>query len=108
MTMKPIIVLSVAIVSLFGRPEERSNGGIDSTVTDSVAVRFISANALMQRGNDLYNRNEFSKALLIYQRAEERGAEPATAAFNQGNCLFRLKQNLQKDFRLHRWSRMHL
>jgi tetratricopeptide (TPR) repeat protein len=104
--MKPIIVLSVAIVSLFGRPEERSNGGIDSTVTDSVAVRFISANALMQRGNDLYNRNEFSKALLIYQRAEERGAEPATAAFNQGNCLFRLNHLPQAAARFRKAVRL--
>jgi len=46
----------------------------------------------MQRGNDLYNRGQFAKALLLYQRAESRGADAGTVAFNEGNCLFRLNR----------------
>jgi tetratricopeptide (TPR) repeat protein len=52
----------------------------------------ITAASLVQRGNDLYNKGEFAKALLLYQRAESRGADPTTVAFNEGNCLFRLNQ----------------
>ncbi len=52
----------------------------------------ITAGSLVQRGNELYNKGEFAKALLVYQRAESRGADPTTISFNEGNCLFRLNQ----------------
>jgi tetratricopeptide (TPR) repeat protein len=52
----------------------------------------VPADDLFARGNALYAKGEFAKALLIYRRAEQRGAERAAAAFNQGNCLFQLNR----------------
>ena len=78
------LVLVATVRQGFSAPDSRLSA--DS----SQASASISAAVLVQRGNELYNRGEFSKALLLYQRAESRGADRATVAFNQGNCLFRL------------------
>ena len=47
---------------------------------------------LVNRGNALYNKGEFAKALILYRKAEARGAELGTISFNIGNCLYRLDQ----------------
>jgi tetratricopeptide (TPR) repeat protein len=52
----------------------------------------VPADNLIKRGNDLYAKGEYAKALLLYRRAEQRGADRAAAAFNQGNCLFQLNR----------------
>jgi tetratricopeptide (TPR) repeat protein len=52
----------------------------------------VPADDLLTRGNDLYGKGEYAKALLLYRRAEQRGADRAAAAFNQGNCLFQLNR----------------
>ncbi len=52
----------------------------------------VPADDLVTRGNALYARGEFAKALLLYRRAEQRGTDKAAAAFNQGNCLFQLNR----------------
>lgn len=57
-----------------------------------VEVQVQSGNDLLERGNALYTQGEFAKAILLYKRAESRGADPATLAFNIGNCHFRLNQ----------------
>src|SRR3954468_16825569 len=49
-----------------------------------------SAVDLVNRGNVLYNKGEFAKALILYRKAETRGAELGTISFNIGNCLYRL------------------
>jgi tetratricopeptide (TPR) repeat protein len=49
-----------------------------------------SAIDLVNRGNVLYNKGEFAKALILYRKAEARGAELGTISFNIGNCLYRL------------------
>jgi tetratricopeptide (TPR) repeat protein len=49
-----------------------------------------SALDLVNRGNALYSKGEFAKALILYRKAETRGAEAATVSFNIGNCLYRL------------------
>lgn len=51
-----------------------------------------SAIDLVNRGNELYNRGEFAKALILYRRAEGRGADLGTLSFNIGNCLYRLNR----------------
>ena len=64
---------------------------LHAQAVDSIrAPEPITGSTLIQRGNDLYNKGEFAKALLVYQRAESRGGDAATVAFNEGNCLFRL------------------
>jgi tetratricopeptide (TPR) repeat protein len=45
---------------------------------------------LVNRGNALYNKGEFAKALILYRKAEARGAELGTISFNIGNCLYRM------------------
>jgi tetratricopeptide (TPR) repeat protein len=45
---------------------------------------------LVNRANALYNRGEFAKALILYRKAEARGADLGTVSFNIGNCLYRL------------------
>jgi tetratricopeptide (TPR) repeat protein len=50
----------------------------------------VPADDLLARGNALYAKGEFAKALILYRRAEERGTDRAASAFNQGNCLFQL------------------
>ena len=80
------------VATLSGRPAGRPYGN-DTITNDSVSIPVsITASNLVQRGNDLYNRGQFAKALLLYQRAESRGADPATVAFNKGNCLFHLNR----------------
>lgn len=51
-----------------------------------------SAIDLVNRGNALYNKGEFAKALILYRKAEGRGADPGTISFNIGNCLYRLNR----------------
>src|SRR4051812_28093195 len=45
---------------------------------------------LVNRANALYNRGEFAKALILYRKAEARGADLGTITFNIGNCLYRM------------------
>jgi tetratricopeptide (TPR) repeat protein len=45
---------------------------------------------LVNRGNELYNKGEYAKALILYRKAEGRGADIGAISFNIGNCLFRL------------------
>jgi tetratricopeptide (TPR) repeat protein len=49
-----------------------------------------SAIDLVNRANEIYNRGEFAKALILYRKAEARGADLGTVSFNIGNCLYRL------------------
>ena len=57
-----------------------------------VAPAAVGADDLIARGNELYGKGEFAKALILFRRAETRGAARAAAAFNQGNCLFQLSR----------------
>ncbi|HKP96556.1 MAG TPA: tetratricopeptide repeat protein [Fibrobacteria bacterium] len=47
---------------------------------------------LVNRANALYSRGEFAKALILYRKAEARGADLGTISFNIGNCLYRLNE----------------
>jgi tetratricopeptide (TPR) repeat protein len=51
-----------------------------------------SAVDIVNRANELYNRGEFAKALILYRKAEARGADLGTISFNIGNCLYRLNR----------------
>ena len=51
-----------------------------------------SAIDLVNRANGLYGRSEFAKALILYRKAEARGADLGTISFNIGNCLYRLNK----------------
>lgn len=45
---------------------------------------------LVNRANVLYGKGEFAKALILYRKAEARGADAGIVSFNIGNCLYRL------------------
>ena len=47
---------------------------------------------IVNRGNALYNKGEFPKALILYRKAEARGADLGTVSFNIGNCLYRMNR----------------
>lgn len=55
-------------------------------------VQVLPGGELLERGNALYAQGEFAKAILLYEKAEARGADPATLAFNIGNCRYRMNQ----------------
>jgi tetratricopeptide (TPR) repeat protein len=51
-----------------------------------------SAVDIVNRANALYNKGEFAKALILYRKAEARGADLGTISFNIGNCLYRMNK----------------
>jgi tetratricopeptide (TPR) repeat protein len=92
--MKPFASKSFANVStafalLLGLGAgEMAHSATESTPSQTVTA--INAIALVERANQLYQAGETGKALLLYRKAEVRGADAATVSFNIGNCLFRL------------------
>jgi len=56
------------------------------------AAPLQSAVDLVNRGNVLYNRGEYAKAMILYRKAEARGADLGAVSFNIGNCLYRLEK----------------
>ena len=48
-----------------------------------------SYNTLLERAAKLYSSGRFDSAILLFLKAEERGAPPEVTAFNIGNCRYR-------------------
>jgi tetratricopeptide (TPR) repeat protein len=44
----------------------------------------------LRQGNAAFARGEYAEALALYERAEERAADPGLVAFNKGAALYRL------------------
>jgi tetratricopeptide (TPR) repeat protein len=88
------LTLSLGILSAFSATTEKApdKNTLNSRPAPAEAGVTVAADDLIQRGNELYNKGEYAKALILYKRAEQRGSDPAAAAFNQGNCLFRLNR----------------
>ena len=49
-----------------------------------------SADQILNQANSLYNNGRYAQAILLYRKAEERGANPVATAFNTANSLFQL------------------
>jgi len=49
-----------------------------------------SFQALLNRGNELYQQNQYAKAIILYKKSASRGGDLSAIAFNMGNCYFRL------------------
>ncbi len=47
---------------------------------------------LMERANVLYKQGKLNRAIILYKKAESRGAPTDITAFNIGNALFRLNR----------------
>lgn len=67
-------------------------GIADPTSTRLAAPAVQAPEALVEQGNRFYQQGEYQKALILYRKAEERGANTALVAFNVGNCLYQLNR----------------
>ncbi len=47
---------------------------------------------LLDRANKLYSQARYPQAILMYRKAEDRGADPIACAFNTGNSYFQLQK----------------
>src|SRR5210317_2218562 len=50
---------------------------------------------IFERANTLYREGKISRAVILYRKAGQRGANPEAIAFNLGNCYYRL-DNMSK------------
>jgi tetratricopeptide (TPR) repeat protein len=50
------------------------------------------ADQILNQANLLYNNGRYAQAILLYRKAEERGANPVATSFNTANSLFQLNR----------------
>ncbi len=87
------LFVTLALVGLGGvGTAEAASVSPGSPVSSVPPVSPQSAVDLVSRANGLYARSEFAKALILYRKAEARGADLGTISFNIGNCLYRLNK----------------
>ncbi|MCL2100871.1 MAG: tetratricopeptide repeat protein [Fibromonadales bacterium] len=51
-----------------------------------------SGEQILNQANVLYNNGRYAQAILLYRKAEERGADPVAASFNTANSLFQINK----------------
>jgi len=51
-----------------------------------------SADQILNQANSLYGNGRYAQAVLLYRKAEERGANPVATSFNTANSLFQLNK----------------
>jgi tetratricopeptide (TPR) repeat protein len=90
MTVLSTLLTLAAASGAFGKTGTKNSATL-ARVTEAPAPFSVQAGGdLLERGNALYAQGEYAKAILVYQKAESRGADAGTLAFNIGNCHFRL------------------
>lgn len=47
---------------------------------------------LMERANALYRSGKFTQAIILYRKAENRGADPIAASFNTANSYYQMEK----------------
>lgn len=47
-----------------------------------------SGETLLERANELYRKGRYGQAVLLYRKAQSRGADPLAVSFNIANCFF--------------------
>jgi len=60
--------------------------------SENQATKVQPFTALMERANAFYRDGKFGRAMILYRRAESRGADPVFTSFNTGNCYYRLEK----------------
>ncbi len=88
LSWKIYAIATLIVLLSLGKPEAAKTKPSPAPVQITVQA----GGELLERGNALYAQGEFAKAILLYQKAEARGADAGTAAFNIGNCKYRLGQ----------------
>ena len=53
-----------------------------------IAFSAQSADDILARATDLYKQGRYGEAILLYRKAEQRGADPFITSFNVANSLF--------------------
>jgi tetratricopeptide (TPR) repeat protein len=71
--------------------ERKSKKGAYKAPADT-SQQVQSANKLLDNANALYQNGRYAQAILMYRKAEERGADPVATNFNIANSLFRLEK----------------
>lgn len=59
------------------------------------SVKSFSAQSpydLMDRANELYREGRFKQAIILYRKAESRGADPVASSFNISNCYYQMEK----------------
>jgi len=69
--------------------ERKSKKGIYKADT---SAQVQAANKLLDHANALYHNGRYVQAILMYRKAEARGADPVATNFNIANSLFRLEK----------------
>ena len=61
-------------------------------LVQTIAAQTQSADQILNQANTLYNNSRYAQAILLYRKAEERGANPVATSFNTANSLFQLNK----------------
>src|SRR3954463_9855751 len=92
MILKHVTVVILLLASIFWNAAGAASGAMAKgpATPGAMTAPRQSAVDIVNRANALYNRGEFAKALILYRKAEARGADLGTITFNIGNCLYRM------------------
>jgi tetratricopeptide (TPR) repeat protein len=59
-------------------------------LVQTIFAQTQSTDQILNQANALYNNGRHSQAILLYRKAEERGANPVATSFNTANSYFQL------------------
>jgi len=59
-------------------------------LASAIYAQTQSAEQILSQANALYNNGRYAQAILLYRKAEERGANPTATSFNTANSFFQL------------------
>ena len=59
-------------------------------IAQTIFAQTQSIDQILNQANALYNNGRHSQAILLYRKAEERGANPVATSFNTANSYFQL------------------
>lgn len=90
-----VTFMLLAFMAAFSEAEKvtvTKNSPLSNLNSATISLSPQSAIDIVNRANVLYNKGEFAKALILYRKAQARGADMGTVSFNIGNCLYRLEK----------------
>ena len=61
-------------------------------LVQTVSAQTQTADEILNQANLLYNNGRYAQAILLYRKAEDRGANPVATSFNTANSLFQLNK----------------
>jgi tetratricopeptide (TPR) repeat protein len=79
---KMIVILAIFMIWVQAQAQ--------STMTSPSSQQVQAYYSLIERANALYGQGRYPQAILMYRKAEKRGANVVITSFNIGNSLFRM------------------